>query len=203
MVVLNTLMKKLFQILKLFNNNGNVYSNLIISEFENIDNSTNNGIFKGDNVDLSNFITLPFLGKSNFEFTIDGKGFIPQFLDSKLEGKVNSINVNGYEYQNIEYIGNVSDKVFNGKINVNDQNVKLDFTGLIDYSDELIDFDFSTNIVNANMSKINLAVNDNFLSGKINTKLRGNSISTLIGDISFKDFVYGSKKYTTSIFLMN
>ena len=65
---------------------------------------------------------------------------------------------------------------------------------MIDYSDELIDFDFSTNIVNANMSKINLAVDDNFLSGKINTKLRGNSISTLIGDISFKDFVYGSKR---------
>ena len=63
-------------------------------------------------------------------------------MDSKLEGKVNSINVNGYEYQNIEVFGNVSDKVFNGKINVNDQNVKLDFTGLIDYSDELIDFDF-------------------------------------------------------------
>ena len=185
--------EKIVSDFELFNNNGNVYSNLIISEFENIDNSSYTGIFKGDNVDLSNFITLPFLGKSNFEFTIDGKGFVPQFLDSKLEGKVNSINVNGYEYQNIDVFGNVSDKVFNGKINVNDQNVKLDFTGLIDYSDELIDFDFSTNIVNANMSKINLAVDDNFLSGKINTKLRGNSISTLIGDISFKDFVYGSK----------
>ena len=127
---------------ELFNNKGNIYSSLIISEFENIDNASYAGVFKGDKIDLSNFISIPFLGKSNFEFTIDGKGFVPQFLDSNLEGKVKTIIVNGYEYQNIDVFGNVSDKVFNGKINVNDQNVKLDFTGLIDYSDELIDFDF-------------------------------------------------------------
>ena len=185
--------EKIVSDFELFNNKGNIYSSLIISEFDNIDNASYAGVFKGDKIDLSNFISIPFLGKSNFEFTIDGKGFVPQFLDSNLEGKVKTIIVNGYEYQNIDVFGNVSDKVFNGKINVNDQNINLDFTGLIDYSDELIDFDFSTNIVNANLGKLNLAVDDNFLSGKINTKLRGNSISTLIGDISFKDFVYGSK----------
>ena len=70
------------------NDNGEIYTDLDIFDFEDIDNASYVGIFRGIDVDLSNFITLPFLGKSTFQFTIDGKGFVPELLNSKLEGKI-------------------------------------------------------------------------------------------------------------------
>ena len=75
------------------NDNGEVYTDLDIFDFEDIDNASYVGIFRGTNVNLSNFITLPFLGKSTFQFTIDGKGFVPELLNSKLKGKIDEVEL--------------------------------------------------------------------------------------------------------------
>ena len=177
--------------IQLENNNGKIYSDLNINDFKNIDNASYKGTFQGVNIDLSNFINIPFLGKSTFQFTIDGRGFVSELLNSSLEGKIDKLNINDYDYKNIIISGDVSDKVFNGRLNINDKNIKMDFAGLIDYSDKFIDFDFSTNISNANIGKLNLTLaDDNSLAGTITTKLRGSKISDLIGDISFKNFIY-------------
>jgi len=178
---------------QLKNDNGEIYTNLNIFDFENIDNASYVGVFKGVDVDLSNFITLPFLGKSTFQFSINGKGFVPELLNSKLKGKIEYLKINDYNYTNMDVSGDVSDKVFNGILNLDDENIEMDFIGLIDYSDQLIDFDFSTNIFNANIGKLNLTSNEkNSLSGEITTKLRGSSIADLIGDLSFNNFKYFS-----------
>ena len=119
-------------------------------------------------------LPLPFLGKSTFQFTIDGKGFVPELLNSKLEGKIDDLKIKDYNYSNIDIFGDVSDKVFNGTLTVNDENIQMDFIGLVDYSNQLIDFDFSTNISKANIGKLNLtSIKNNTLSGQITTKLRG------------------------------
>ena len=178
---------------QLDNNDGKIFSDLEIFDFVNIDNASYFGTFKGLNVDLSNFITLPFLGKSTFAFTIDGKGFVPELLNSQLTGEIQELDINNYNYKNIDISGDVSDKVFNGNLNIVDENIEMDFIGLIDYSNELIDFDFSTDIIKANIGKLNLTlIENNSLSGKITTKLRGSEFSNLIGDLSFKDFKYFS-----------
>ena len=175
------------------NDNGEIYTDLDIFDFEDIDNASYVGIFRGIDVDLSNFITLPFLGKSTFQFTIDGKGFVPELLNSKLEGKIDDLKIKDYNYSNIDIFGDVSDKVFNGTLTVNDENIQMDFIGLVDYSNQFIDFDFSTNISKANIGKLNLtSIKNNTLSGQITTKLRGSSTADLIGDLSFNDFKYFS-----------
>ena len=194
LLYINDRIKSNFQ---LKNNNGEIYTDLDIFNFENIDNASYVGTFKGINVDLSNFITLPFLGKSSFQFTIDGKGFTAELLDSQLKGKIDELTINKYNYKNINISGDVSDRVFNGNLNVNDENIKMDFIGLIDYSNQLIDFDFSTKISKANIGKLNLTtIENNSLSGNITTKLRGSSTSDLIGDLSFTDFKYFSGENT-------
>ena len=179
--------------IQLNTSNGSVVCDLNLYEFKNIDNAKYRGSFRGEGVKLSNFINLPFLGNSDFQFTIDGKGFVPEFLNSKLEGEIQKLTLNNYEYNSIKVFGDVSDKVFNGNLSIIDDDIDMDFIGLIDYSDELIDFDFSTKINKANIGKLNFTFDqDNSLSGIISTKLRGSSVSDLIGDISFSDFKYQS-----------
>ena len=71
----------------------------------------------------------------------------------------------------------------------------MDFFGSVNYNNDLIDFDFSSSIENANLSKLNLSQKiNNKLSGNIVTKLRGSNIKDLIGDLKFIDFNYSDNE---------
>ena len=67
---------------------GNVFSNLQLSDFTLIDNAKYDGDFKGSDINLSKIIGLPFLGKSNFDFSINGRGFTQEFLNTSIEGNI-------------------------------------------------------------------------------------------------------------------
>ena len=170
---------------------GNIFSNLQLSDFSLIDNAKYSGEFRGSEINLSKIVGLPFLGKSNFDFSINGRGFTQEFLNTSIEGNIFNVDINEYKYKNIIISGNVNNKVFDGYLSVNDENLEMDFSGLVNFTDDIIDFDFTTNIEKSNLSQLKLSkLKNTSLSGKIDTKLRGNDIENLIGDISFSNFKY-------------
>ena len=100
---------------------------------------------------------MPFLGFSDFNFNIDGRGFTNEYLNSSLEGNISSVEINNYKYKNINISGNISDKIFDGFLSIDEENINMDFSGSVNYNNDLIDFDFSSSIENANLSKLNLS----------------------------------------------
>ena len=180
---------------KLFTDRGSVTSDLNISDFGDIDNSKYEGIFIGKNLNLSKITGLPFLGFSDFNFNIDGRGFTNEYLNSSLEGNISSVEINNYKYKNINISGNISDKIFDGFLSIDEENINMDFSGSVNYNNDLIDFDFSSSIENANLSELNLSQKiNNKLSGNIVTKLRGSNMKDLIGDLKFIDFNYSDNE---------
>ena len=176
--------------------NGSVFSNLQLSDFSLIDNAKYSGVFKGSNINLSNIIGLPFLGNSNFDLSIDGRGFTPELLNTSIEGNIFNVEIDEYNYENIVTSGTVNNKIFDGSLYVNDENLEMDFSGLINFNDEIIDFDFTSNIKKSNLYNLKLSKLINTkLSGLIVTKLRGNDIDNLIGDMSFSNFKYISDDF--------
>ena len=176
--------------------NGKIFSNLELSDFDLIDDAKYTGNIKGSNVNLSKIIGLPFLGKSNFDFSINGQGFTQELLNTSIEGSIFNVEINDYKYQNIVTSGKVNNKIFDGYVKVNDVNLDMDFSGIVNFTDEIIDFDFSTNIKKSNLDYLNLSnLANTKLSGTIITKLRGNDINNLIGDISFSNFKYQSQDF--------
>jgi len=170
---------------------GNIFSNLQLSDFSLIDNAKYSGEFRGSEINLSKIVGLPFLGKSNFDFSINGRGFTQEFLNTSIEGNIFNVDINEYKYKNIIISGNVNNKVFDGYLSVNDENLEMDFSGLVNFTDDIIDFDFTTNIEKSNLSQLKISkLKNTSLSGLIVTKLRGNDIENLIGDISFSNFKY-------------
>ena len=86
--------------------------------------------------------------------------------------------------------GNVSDKLFTGSLIVDDDNLNLNFDGLINYSNDLVEYDFNANIKKANLTEIQLSkVRDQSVFGNINAKLIGENFQSMIGDLSFTDFI--------------
>ena len=73
---------------------------------------------------------------------------------------------------------------------VDDNNLNLNFDGLINYSNDLVEYDFNANIKKANLDEINLSkVKKQSVFGNISAKLVGENFQSMIGDISFTDFI--------------
>ncbi len=168
---------------------GTVNAFLKISDLSNIDNAIYTGYVQGKNLDISKFINFKSIGRSNFKFDINGRGFTSEYLDSQITGNIEDISFNNQILQKLEIFGQIKDQVFDGKLTLNDPNLKLDFNGLIDYSNDLIDFDFNSSIKYANL--FNLGFNDNgVLNGDFIVKLRGNNAKDLIGDLTLQKIKY-------------
>ena len=168
---------------------GIVNAFLKISDLSNIDNAIYTGYVEGKNLDISKFINFKSIGRSNFKFDINGRGFTSEYLDSQITGKIEEISFNNQILKKMEIFGQVKDQVFDGKLTLNDPNLKLDFNGLIDYSNDLIDFDFNSSVKFAKL--LNLGFNDNgILNGDFIVKLRGNNMKDLIGDLTLQKIRY-------------
>ncbi|MDA7810580.1 translocation/assembly module TamB, partial [Flavobacteriaceae bacterium] len=171
----------------------NAYLN--ISDLSNIDNAKYNGFINGNDIDVSRFINFKSIGKSNFKFDIKGRGFTSEYLNSTVTGKIDKISLNNQILNELDIFGIVKNQVFDGKLKLNDPNLNLEFNGLIDFSNDLIDFDFDSKVKYANL--FNLGFNDRSeLNGDIIVKLRGNNMEDLIGDLSLKKIKYKKNNQT-------
>ena len=161
-----------------------------MSNLKNINFANYQGSFNGKSFDLAKIINLPFELQSDFNFNINGQGFDEENLKSSVVGQMNNVAINSYSYKKIIINGDVSDKLFTGSLIVDDDNLNLNFDGLINYSNDLVEYDFNTNIKKANLSEINLSkVEGQSVFGNINAKLIGENFQSMIGDVSFTDFI--------------
>ena len=169
-------------------NQGSIKSSLKISELSKIDNAVYEGSIKGFNFDLSKFINIDGLGRSDFELGITGRGFTTKYLNSSVIGKINNFSYKSNVFENIQIFGQVKDQVFDGNLVSNDNNLNLVFNGLVDFSEDLIDFDFNTIINNADL--YNLGFDQSATSIEVIVKLRGSNMKDLIGDLTIKNGKY-------------
>ena len=166
---------------------GLLVSDLKIYDFKNIDNASYEGEITGFDLNLSNFLNNENIKSSDFNFRIIGKGFTKEYLNSTLNGKVESLELFTYDLKNIDLKGNVKDQVFDGDLTVSDSGLSLFFNGLIDFSEEdMVDFDFDLDLTNADLKIFNPNSNAK-LSGKANVKLRGSKFENLIGDLTLNN----------------
>ncbi|EGV44780.1 translocation/assembly module TamB [Bizionia argentinensis JUB59] len=177
---------------------GYIDSNLEMKTFSDVDNATYKGkvVFKEFNIGA--FIENPNWGKTSLNFNVNGKGFTLKSLDTKLLGDVYSVNYNGYEYNNIEVSGKVGNNIYDGKIISNDDNLKLDFNGLADFSSDINEFDFVADVSYANLKAMNFVKNDtlSIFKGSVIMKVSGTSLNNAIGNLQFLDTSYKNEHDT-------
>ncbi len=174
---------------------GNVKTNLSMSNINNIDNAS----YKG-NIDLNNFNIGKFLNRTDVDFVtlnidVDGKGFTQKYLNTKAKGKISKIKYNNYSYSNILVNGNFKSPIFNGKININDPNLFMDFDGLVDFSKKEKRYNFHTKIDYANLKKLGfLKDSTSIFRGDVSMNVTGNTIDNLQGTIKISETAYQNKK---------
>ncbi len=148
----------------------------------------------------------PDLGLVTMDVNLKGRGFELKNIDANLEGNVSRIDAMGYSYTGIEVGGNLKQKLFSGNLEVNDPNVKLDFSGTIDFNRKLPQYNFEASVRDAYLQKLNLIDRDSsaHFSGDLSINMIGNSIDNAQGIIEAQDLAYteGEKElYASSVAL--
>jgi hypothetical protein len=144
------------------------------------------GLVKGSNLDLGQLTNNSnMLGKLTMETNVDGVATSSKKISGNLTGKIDSIEVNKYLYRNVTLNGIFTEKTWDGTIKISDKNIKMDMLGMLDFRNELPEFDFTLNLGESNLYKLNFDKADTAsrLAMLATANFRGNNIDNIFGEI--------------------
>jgi hypothetical protein len=144
------------------------------------------GSIRGSAIDLGIITDKPkLLGRLSMEANIDGTASSLKKFALNLTAKIDTVEVNNYKYRNIALKGLFTDKAWDGNIKIEDENVHMELLGMFDFSGKLPEFDFTMNLLKANLYKLNIDKSDSSSSVTLllTANFRGNSIDNLDGEI--------------------
>ena len=147
-------------------------------EIENL-NDPEKASYMGDvlltNFDLGKLTKSESFRTITTDVHIEGVGFTQKSLNTEVTGTITSFIFEDYDYKNITLSGNLKYPVFDGELKIDDPNIKMDFKGLVDVSDELNRFDFEADVDFAELHQLNLVKRDSVsvLAGNIIMQMNG------------------------------
>ncbi len=174
---------------------GSSYADIQLTNINNIDNSSYHGFISLMDFDLASFLDDNSLGKATVDINVDGKGFVKETMNTEITGEVYSIQFNGYNYKNIKVIsGILKEQFFDGALISNDENLKLDFKGLADFSKNMNTFDFVAQVDYADFKALNFIEDSvSVFKGNINMDITGNTLDNIVGAVNFTETSYKNK----------
>ncbi|NQZ45308.1 MAG: translocation/assembly module TamB [Flavobacteriaceae bacterium] len=176
---------------------GSSYSDLQMTNIDNIDDASYRGFISLIDFDLGTFIDNDKFGTATLDVNVEGKGFIAEYLNTEAIGEVYKMEFNNYEYQNTKISGILKDELFDGSLICNDPNLRFDFKGLADFSSNRSEFNFRADVDYANLKQLNF-INDSIsiFRGNINMDIAGNTLDNLDGELQFTNTAYQNKNDT-------
>jgi hypothetical protein len=144
------------------------------------------GNLKTNNFDIGGLLNNPkTFGNLSMDVQVNGTGMKDKGFTADTDGIIQKLEVNGYNYQNIELEGLLTDKKYDGALSIEDPNVNFTFSGGIDFSSDIPVFDFKAEVEKAKLNKLNFVENDTtaLLSARLVSNLKGSSIDNLSGNI--------------------
>jgi hypothetical protein len=139
----------------------------------------------------------PTVGALAADMNIFGSGRKLDDIDAKLQASIESLSFKGYTYKDLVVDGQLDQRLFSGLLVVKDENLGLDFEGTVDLNQERPDLNFTANIRDANLGKLNFFTNEYIVNTKVVLDLEGKTIDDVTGtmDIFGSSIQFGDKTY--------
>lgn len=127
------------------------------------------------------------VGEISMNAQIKGYTSSNKTVDATTVGTIQNIVINDYNYQNISLDGKLTEKTYNGFLSISDPNIQFDFTGDIDFSKDIPEFDFSASVPYSNLYGLNIDKKDSTasLAFDLNANFKGINIDHAVGEINF------------------
>ncbi|MGM5629958.1 hypothetical protein O2K51_03570 [Apibacter raozihei] len=150
-------------------------------------------------LNLAPFTQSSTIGPITSKVYFDGKGFKLNHMDTKFDGKLEQIEINGKVLHNIAAVGNLKNKVFRGKINTEDSHANFNFEGNLDFSSKTVKTEFLADIKKLDLSYFTTVVDKNTsFKGLVNTNISFSTIDDLIGEINLSQIQVTKDTVTTA-----
>lgn len=177
---------------------GYVYSNLEISKINDIDNADYKGNVIFEQFDFGAFLNDPKIGIGSLNFNVNGKGFISETLNTQVNGDIFEMEYNNYNYTGTKVAGTIKNKIFDGNLIVNDKNLRLNFNGLVDFSEKVKKYDFEAVVDYANLNTLKFVKKDSIslFSSSVKMNMNSSNFDDAYGKIAFKNTVYKNENDT-------
>ena len=117
------------------------------------------GLLETKNFKIGKLLNNDIIGFVNFNGKISGSSFNAENLKTKLEGNIDSIEVNKYIYTHITTNGFLQKKAYNGLLGIADQNINFTSNVNIDFNQKPKIVALS-NLKYANLKALNFSNNE-------------------------------------------
>ncbi len=172
---------------------GLISSDIALQEDKKKETYTYHGNIKTRNFDLGRLVEAEStIGEISLDADVNGKGLNINTINADIKGKVQQLELNNYNYKNINIEGNFVKNIFKGAFDVQDENIALEYKGNIDFTGNLPLYKFTANIKNADLGDLNILKTGsrNSLVGDFDVNVSGDNLDNIIGSISSKKIVY-------------
>jgi hypothetical protein len=133
-------------------------------------------------------------------FSAKTNGYIEKGqVTANLDAVINKLQLNNYNYSNINVLGKLDKKNFTGQVNVNDTNLYLRFDGTANFQNSTPDFYFFADI-NANMFPLGLSKDTSLtIKSSIDANFSGKQFDDITGAISLTNSELTNNKHHVKI----
>ncbi len=105
-------------------------------KFTNITNqklATYNASIRTNGLRIGSIMKNPQLGSLSAAFTVSGKGFTPETMNTSFKGNIYNVGFNKYNYRNIALTGSLNENSFKANVNAKDPNAyfNLNASGIL------------------------------------------------------------------------
>ncbi|MDE3235930.1 MAG: translocation/assembly module TamB domain-containing protein [Bacteroidota bacterium] len=147
--------------------------------------ATYSGSITTNHFNIGKFLETDQLGYVDFSGKISGSNFSVDKLKTSIEGKISSLDFNGYNYSNITTNGTFQKKYFNGEVKIDDPNLDFDSNIEVDLSKADPSFNILGDIVKSNLKELNFANKKLQLTGLLDVNFTGKNIDKFLGTAKF------------------
>jgi len=165
------------------------------------DNISFTGNLQAKSFKIGTLLDYEPLGAVSLGLKVNGTKSEGNKFNMTVVGNIDSLYFNNYRIDSIYVDGKASEKSFEGKMTVQDSNLKMNFSGIADLSGKIPVFNFNSNVENANLHALGLDENykDSRIAFNLQTNFSGNYIDNINGQISLSDFSFFRDKKTLRV----
>jgi len=142
------------------------------------------GIVTLTDFDLGKFLSLePEIGKTTLTANVRGSGIVREEINTELEAQIDYFEYHKYTYSNISVKGDLGSNLFNGYLNINDENADVTFKGTIDLNKTKPLYNFTATLKNTDLHKLNFLTDKLEVNCMLDISLSASTLDDIEGRV--------------------
>lgn len=171
---------------------GTLVTDILLTNSNNGKNISYDGHLVADDFNVGKIFDIKEAGKVSIDAKVNGSGTSADDVDLTIKGALTNIGLLNNEFNKLDIDGKFVKRKFTGKAKMDDPLLAFTFDGLVDMSDSIPYFNFTSDIFHAYPAKLHLWERDSagLFATHMELKFRGTNPDLMMGNMYFENTSY-------------